>query len=350
MWLEYTLLDTNEYADTVAPLPSEPAVAEALSVYLVEEAVRETDAREQLETALRENLGPEIAKFSGVISASIETRIESAVADFIASDQFATLWRQANVAAHEVALAAIDDDKEVIQQNDGVVELNLKPVIDQVIDEIRGETGTDIPLPEDVGRVELFSDDGLSEVQDAARLLSTLAFVLPVLMLIAFGAAIILSRRRWRTLMQIGFGLIIVALIGAALLRFAREETVRRTADADLSSDAVGAIWDTLIRNLESQNWLILVVGAGAAAIGAVMQDYGWATSLRQSVSSHARESGAQSTLQRYAREYTGLLRGIAVAVGIGLLLLWPDPSIFAALVIVGLTVLLLAAVEYLRK
>jgi len=350
VWLEYTALDTDEYVNTVAPLPSEPAVADAVSAFVVEEVVRETDAEAQLETALRKNLGPEAAKFSGVIASSIATRAEDAVAELIQSEQFGELWNQAHRGAHTLALAAIENDNEVLVETDGKVVLDLKPVIDQVVADISGETGVDVPVPEDIGSVELFEAGNLSEVQDTVNLLKTLAWLLPVVMLIAFALAIWFSRGRWRTVMQIGFGLIIAALLTAVILRFTRNQVIDNVADQDLPEDAVSAIWDVLIRNLENQTWIVLLVGVVAVATGAVMGDYDWAKSLRTSLAEQAESAEAQSALQRFARERTDLMRGIGVGVGILLLLLLPDPSILVALGIIAIVVLYLIGVEYLRK
>ncbi len=110
------------------------------------------------------------------------------------------------------------------------------------------------------------------------------------------------------------------------------------------------AIWDTLIRNLENQNWILFLLGVAAAIFGAVIGDYQWATALRQSLAERADSSATQSALQRYARERTDLLRIVGVGVGILLLLVWPEPSLLVAFIIIGLTALYLIGVEYLRK
>ncbi len=351
LWLEYTALETDAYVDTVAPLPSEPAVAEALSAFIVDEVVRETNAEAELEMALRENLGPEAAKFSGIIASSVATGAESVVADLIASEEFEALWAEANRGAHSVALAAIKNEDELLVANEGVVELDLKPVVERVVEQLAGETDLEISVPEDVGRVELFEDQGaLKEAQDAANLLETLSWVLLVVALIAFALAIWLSRGRWRSVMQIGFGLVIVALLTAVVLRFGRSLTINQIAEPDLPDEAVAAIWDTLIRNLETQNWVLLLAGVAAVTVGAVMGDYDWARSLRHSLAEQVDESGTESALQRFARERTDLMRGIGVAVGILLLLIWPDPGIVVAFVIIALVVLYLIGVQYLKK
>jgi hypothetical protein len=227
-----------------------------------------------------------------------------------------------------VAIAAIENDSEVLSQSDGKVELDLRPVIEQVVADVAGETDTDITVPADIGRIELFTDEGLSKVQDAANLLRTLAWVLSAVALIAFAAAIVIARgSRWRAVMQVGFGVILVALISAAILRFAREETVSQVADRDLSEAAVGAICDTLVRDLESQNWFLLLIGTLAVALGAVMGDYDWARSLRAALAERTGESGAPGALQRFARERPALTRGIGVAGGVALLLSGPIPA-----------------------
>jgi hypothetical protein len=351
VWLEYTLLETDEYVDTVAPLTSEPAVAEALSAFIVEEVVRETNAEAELEMALRENLGPEAANFSGIIASSVSTGAENVVSDLIASEEFEALWEEANRAAHSEALAAIKNEDSALVESEGVVELDLKPVVERVVEQLAGETDLQISVPEDVGRVELFEDKGqLKEVQDAANVLEALSWVLLVVALIVFVLAIWLSRGRWRSVMQIGFGLIIVALLTTVILRFVRSLTIDQVADPDLPDEAVAAIWDTLIRNLETQNWVLLLAGVAAVTVGAVMGDYDWARSLRQSLSEQVDESGTESALQRFARERTDLMRGIGVAVGILLLLIWPDPGILVAFVIIALVVLYLIGVQYLKK
>lgn len=350
VFLEYTLLSTDEYTNTVAPLPSEPPLADALSAFVVDEIIKETDAEAELEAALRKNLGPEAASFSGVIASSIRPAAENAVATFIASEEFEKIWIEAHRAAHEVALAAIKNEDDVLRENNGVVELDLRPVVEKVVEQISGDAGVSIALPETAGRVELFDEQKYSQVQDAAKLLEALSWIIPVIMIIAFAIAIWLSRGRWRTAMQIGFGLVIVAALTAVILRILRDQVIQNVSDTDLPEDAVAAIWDTLIRNLENQTWIVLLLGVVTVATGAVMGDYAWAKSLRHSLSERTEDAEVQSALQRFAQERTDLMRGIGVGVGILLLLLLPDPSILVAFVIIVLVVLYLIGVQYLRK
>ena len=349
VWLEYTLLDTDEYVNTVAPLTQEHEVAEALSTFVVDEVISETNAQDELTTLLRRNLGPEAASFSGAVASSIEPAAVRAVDQFIESDEFATLWKEANREAHLVALAAIkEDDNDILVQSDGRIELDLKPTIDKVAADVSGVAGVDISVPDDIGKVELFRDEKLAAAQTGARVLQAVSWILPILMAILFALAIWVSRDRWRTVMYVGIGALIVSLLTVVALRFTRDEVSENVADRDLPQPAVETIWDTLMRNLEAQTWVVMIVGLAVVVLGAAMGDSDWARSLRASLAERGNGAGGRG-LQRFATEHTGWMRLIGVAVGIGLLLIWPEPSILAAFVIVALTVLYLIGVEYLN-
>lgn len=350
VWLDHTLLDSDEYASTVAPLTSDHEVAEALSAFAVDEIVTETDATAQLETVLRRDLGPEAASFSGAVASSIETSAARVVDEVIESDEFATLWREANKEAHVVALAAIrGDENDILIQNDGRVELDLKPTLEKVAADVSSTAGVNISVPEGVGRVELFRDQDLATAQTAARVLDAPSWVLPALAVALFALSIWLSRDRPRTTMWVGAGVVLAALLTFAALRIGRDEVAEGVADRRLPASAVGSIWDTIVRNLEAQTWALFVAGIVVAGIGAVVGDSEWARAFRHTLSggdAHGRPSAAQ----RFARERPGLAWFAGIAVAVLTLLVWPEPSFLLAGVVVLLLVAYLVAVELLRR
>ncbi len=191
------ILDTDRYVTMVTPLASDPAIQEAITNRVTEEIFAQVDVEGLTTDALtaltedRPRLEP-VVGLAPVIAGQAENFVHDTVGSLVASDQFETLWIQANRTAHDRLAAVLTGDTQVaaIEIDDsGTVSLNLAPIIERakglLVD--RGFAFAD-KIPEIDKQFVLFESPELVKAQNAVNALDKASGILPWLTLLAAAA------------------------------------------------------------------------------------------------------------------------------------------------------------------
>src|SRR5437762_5484658 len=105
IWVRNLVLDTNHYVDTVEPLARNKAITDLVAERATDRLFQRVDVAAEAKDAL-----PERAQFlAGPISSGVETFTREAATRALATDQFATVWREANRRAHALVVKALTD-------------------------------------------------------------------------------------------------------------------------------------------------------------------------------------------------------------------------------------------------
>jgi hypothetical protein len=122
------------------------------------------------------------------------------------------------------------------------------------------------------GSVTLFQSSQLGQVQSALRGLQTLSVALPILALLALGAAVAIAPDRRRALLWVGVTAIVAMLAVGVALALVRDAYVSAPPAGILSGGAATAFFDTLVRFLRDSIRTVAAVGlvllVGAALAG----------------------------------------------------------------------------------
>lgn len=268
-WAKSTLLHTDTFVSTLAPLAQHEAVAEALSVQIGDAVVVATE----LEVSIAEALPEELAFIAGPVAVATGDLVATVANELILTDVFATVWSTALRATHSSVLvlltgsgALVSEDGHVAIDIDTIAEPIIAAVADKGLD-IEALVGEDFTL----GRIVLVESDALGAAQSAVHALDTLGWVSVLLAIIAVAAAVLVGTDRRRQIAIIGFGTAIAGVINLVSLRFGRGLTVGSIGD-DVNRSAGLAVWDTLMRSLISTIWalvfLAFVIGFAAWFFG----------------------------------------------------------------------------------
>lgn len=332
-WIEVTLLDTDTWVETVEPLPSDPAIAEALSVFLVDELFRTVDLEERISAAL-----PDQASFlAGPLSSALRSYAVDVAADMLASEQFSRIWTETNRTAHGLLVRALEGGGENVAVEEGQVTVDLRPAVTALAERL----GVDlagllerVEVPEDAGRFTVLESEQLGSVQEGVDLLHTLNWFVPVLAVAAWVLALVLSRDRRRTVLGIGIGLVVVTLATGLVLDLVRSRTLDRISDPG-RSDAAASFWDLVLRGFISQNRALFALGA-VLVVGAYLVGPGRsATWLRVRARRGAEGIDGQledrpgwlAALTGFARRHQARLVAGVVVAGMVLLVVWDRPT-----------------------
>jgi len=225
VWVRNLVLDTNHYVDTVAPLATNKAITDVVAKRGTDRLFQQVDVEARAKDAL-----PDRAQFlAGPITSGVQTFVHTAAERALATEQFATVWKNDNRRAHtSVVKVLTGEGKNVSIKNDKVV-LDLSAEIDDVIKRLdeRGVTVFDsLGKKQKNLQVELFDAKQLEKARGGVHMLDRLRIVLVVLVFVMLAAALALSGNRRRTLMRWGLGVVVAMAVTAALLALGRSAFV----------------------------------------------------------------------------------------------------------------------------
>jgi hypothetical protein len=357
VWVRNLVLDTDNYVETVEPLARNEAITNTVADRLTTRLFREVDVAEEAKEVL-----PERAAFlAGPISSGVETFVRQAAERVLASDQFQTVWKQANERAHALVVKALTDEGENVKIEDGDVVLNLSSVIDEVIKRLdeRGVTVFDSLAENQKNlQIKLFDAEQLERARTAVDLFDQLTVVLVVLVFVTFGAALALSGNRRRTLIRWGLGVVAAMAVVAALLALGRTIYLNAASGADLPRDAAGAAFDTLVRFLRNGIRVFAVLGI-LVALGAFLTGPSRvAVRIREGsrdliggLGKRADEAGMDTgAVGVWVGAHKMALRIVGVALVFVILFLMNRPGPLTLLVLALLLLVYLAAIEFVGR
>lgn len=307
-WANRNLLETDVWIDRVGPTVEDPAVQAAMADVITEEVMKLVDPKALFEEALPAR-GEILAT---PLAAAVRNFVHDRVLGFVSSDRFAEMWVTLMERAHQGAVALLrGDDGEVVTTSDGVVTVNLIPVIDAVlarISEVSPElfgrtidipevTFDDLPdaaratigdalgveLDDDFGVFTVYDEDQLNEAQSALRTFDRALPLSVLLTLVLVVAALVVSRRRRRTGLQllVGFAIVLV-LIRRVMMRATDDvlELVKVPTNHDAVEVVLQAFRDPL---LASTQWILIGLIAAIVVLVAT-GPYPWVVAARNGV------------------------------------------------------------------
>jgi hypothetical protein len=267
IWLRVTLLDTDRYVDTVAPIAAQPAVQDAVADKL-ESAIY---SRVDFASLAREVLPERADVMAPVIQTGVQSFISARITEFTRSQRFQNVWVEANRRAHTRIVGLLEGGRSgrLVLDNDTVY-LDLSPAVDRIKTTLqeRGLTRIAAAIPPSVdGQIELLQSEGLVSAQRGVRLLKGVAIVLPVLSLLCLAGAVFLSRPRRRGLLHAAIGVALAMLLLVAALAIARSAYLDALGSGALPREAASNIFDTLVTFLRDGVRVVLIVAVLLALV-----------------------------------------------------------------------------------
>jgi hypothetical protein len=328
LWAKRQALDTNHWVDTSSALLEDEDIRQAIGLFIIDRLYQS----DEVEARLEEVLPPRLVQLAKPAAAGLKQIAQRNAGRVLGTDAALQAWQTANRTAHETLLRIIESDAA----EDGV-SLQLKSLFEQMA------TATGLPasavdkLPPEVSSLQVAGPGQLEKARDVLDTFKTLLWVLLVLSVAAFAAAIALSPDRRRTTVTVGGCLIFVGIALLAIRRLGGSFVVDALADAPNAHAVADDVWGI------STSLLVDVAEGGMLfglflIVGAWLQGQGRrATAIRR--------SSAYSM-----RVHPGFVRG-ALAAGILLLVIWgPVPWTQRLWGIVIFTVLAFLWLEWVRR
>lgn len=258
-WVDSLLFDSQEWGDTAIEMIQNDAIRTQVSAFAVEELYANVDVEQEVEGILPKDL----KGFSGIAAGGLRQVADRGVSLALEQPQIQDLWARAVEAAHASLVAVLEDRSQVLSTTGDNVELQLRPLIIEVADQIGLGNTARQNIPQTVGTVEIVQSQQLTEVQKFASAIKGLGIISSLLALVLIGIALALSPGyRWRTFLSLGVALIIAALVTLWIRSVGGSYVTSQLASADiqpaaqaaysigtelLKSSAIGILWASLI-------------------------------------------------------------------------------------------------------
>jgi hypothetical protein len=366
-WGRRTILNTDRYVATVAPLANDPAVQNSIATKLTDQVFAALNVEDVISNALA-GIGERATVLAGPITNALRGFVQEQVLQIVQSDAFDTFWAEANRFVHTQVMAILRGDTEQVSVVEGKVLLNLVPLINLALVQIQGvatdlvgrdvtlptiepgsapgpavaslEQALGIDLPDSYGTIEVYDSQDLEALQQALFTFQRLLVLLLILIPVLIAVTLLVSTRRRRTLIQLAVGGAIGLVLVRRLAILGRDSLLENVDTEDFPS--VRVLTDELMSSLFRYSGILLAIVLLVLLIALVTGRYPWAVALRRWVGDLGRGIGAavggkplpDTGRVRWAREHRDALM-LAGGVLAFVLLLWVDLS-WLAFVIVG--------------
>ena len=377
-WGARTVLNTDRYVATVAPLASDPAVQQSIARRLTDQVFSALN----VDAVLGERLPEQIAFLAAPLTNAVRGFVQDQVLRVVQSDAFETFWVEANRFVHTQILAILRGEGETVTVREGKVLLNLMPLVNLALGSIQTvasdlvgrsitlptiepneiphesvaklESALGVDLPEEYGTIAVYDSDELKALQQTLDTFQRLLVLLLVSIPVLGGLALWLSMRKRRTLIQLTVG----GAIGLVLVRrlaIAGRSSLYEQVDVE-RFPSVRVLTDELMASLFRYTAILLVIVLVTLLIALVTGPYPWAVRLRGWVRDLGRGLGATLRGERAETERTRWLAEHRDAVMIGAailgvaILFFFDLSLWGTLIVLALVGLFELAVFRLGK
>jgi hypothetical protein len=257
VWIDRVALNSGVFTDTSSTLLEDRAIRNAIGTRAVDELFANVDVKAEVEGQLPKDY----KGLSGAATAGLREASYRIVNRALEQPAFQRLFEVSLEETHRTLVEVLEGGGSRVSTQEGEVTLDLRDIIQEAAERIGiGDQVAD-RIPADAGRIVVLRADELDTAQDAFQLLKTLAWVLPILTLAAFGLAVWLAGDRRVAVRGIGITLAVVGAVGlvAANLtgNYVVDSLVARRDDREAADNA----WDILTDLMRGSFRLMIFVG-----------------------------------------------------------------------------------------
>jgi hypothetical protein len=243
-WTRATVFETERYVAVVTDLGADERVITVVSQRLATQTVVALD----VEARIAGVLPPRATFLAPTLTERIEASVARGISQLIASDRAQAIWSEANRRLHTRLVAVLRDEAENVTLENGVLTLDLFPLVVSAISELQAQgvipaevplpdlsteadleaarerlgTALGVPIPAELGQVAVADTPVLQRLKTAVGTFDALVIWLWIAAAATAVAAVLLAARRARmvlliALLAIGATAIIRLLIPAGI-------------------------------------------------------------------------------------------------------------------------------------
>jgi len=256
VWINRVALNTQVFTDTNTELLDNDAIRSAIATRAVDELFDNVDVQAEVEAQLPKD----VKSLSGPATAALRQGAYEIVDRALERPAFQRLFAITLEETHSTLVEVLEGGGSRVSTEGGEVTLDLQQIIREAADRIGIGPEVADKLPADAGQIVILRSDQLDTAQNAVQLLKTLAWVLPLLTLVAFGFAVWLAGERRRAVRGVGITLTVVGAIGLLAEELTQNYLVNALVEHKDDRQAADNAWNILTDLMRgSFRWMIVV-------------------------------------------------------------------------------------------
>jgi hypothetical protein len=267
VWVKRQALNTDNFTSASAQLLEDDDIRNAISVYVVNQIYENVDVSQ----ALEERLPPATKPLAPTIAGALQPALVRTTDTILGRPRIQQAWENAVRRAHELFIAVLDGKHGVLVSTNGNVVLDLRPILEQVVNQTGFGERILQRLPPDAGQITVMQGNQLETARKGVKVVRAMSYFLLFLVLALIAAAMYIARGRRRTMLfAAGASFVIVGLIVLLVHRLAGSylvDALTNNPDAKKPVDAVWTIETQLLRNVGINVIIFGILGILAAWI-----------------------------------------------------------------------------------
>ena len=256
VWVNRVALNTQVFTDTNTALLDNDAIRNAVAIRAVDGLFDNVDVQAEVEAQLPKD----VKSLSGPATAALRQGAYEIVDRALERPELQELFAISLEETHKTLVEILEGGGSRVSTEGGEVTLDLQAIILEAADRIGiGDQVAD-KIPADAGQIVILRSDQLDAAQNAFQLLKTLAWVLPLLTLVAFGFAVWLAGERRRAVRGVGVILVVVGVLGLLAAKLTQNYLVNALVAHKDDREAANNAWNILTDLMRgSFRWMIVI-------------------------------------------------------------------------------------------
>jgi hypothetical protein len=287
IWVQRQVLDGDNWTASSSRLLEDPAIRTSVSGYLVDQLYANVDVAGEL----RARLPDQTKGLAGPAAGALRSAAGNLANEALQRPRVQAAWEQANRRAHARLLQVLDGGGSVVRTANGEVALDLRALLEEV-DQRAGIGGRLAgKLPAGAANLVILRSDQLGTAQNVASALRPLAIGLTALALALYALAIWLANGWRRQALRAAGVSLIVAGIGALLVRrVAGDQVVSSLATTASTRPPIASAWRIETSLLQSVAQATIAYGVVAVFAAWVAGPTRPAVAVRRSLAPYLRD------------------------------------------------------------
>lgn len=224
-WAQRTLVDTERYIATVAPLAKDPTIQQAVGDKVSSVLIEQIDAGNRLQNVLP----PQLAPLAPLVAGGVNNFVEQQVDQILKSPKFADVWEGINrrlqaslikaLSGNPDGAVTIEGDQVILDTGD-LIEIVKQRLVDRGL-----SWAANIPVPPLVDRqVVILTSPQLETARKAYAIGQPVAQWLIWAVILLFVVAVVISTRRARMIIGVGVAFVLAAIVLKLGLAYGQNE------------------------------------------------------------------------------------------------------------------------------
>jgi len=258
-WTENQFLNTNNWVNTVGPLPKDPVVSSAMGLYITNQVFSSVDVQQKITEALP----PKASFLAAPLSDQLKELLKKISTKAVSSDAFQTIWITANRRALDSQLeVARGHKKPVLSEKTQKLSINIEAIKKQIASKL-GATSLAIPSLDSSNTKPLaFVADLQAAPKIFQRTIKQIDFIhaiLPYLIVSSFLGALALSYNRAKTAFRLATACLAIYLVKIISLKITKDQLLNNVSN-QAYVPALSKVYDVLTMSLLHIIYAMIVI------------------------------------------------------------------------------------------